>query len=383
MFTAAIEERFGEGSFLDDQWNGLCNKSSIGTAGISADILAELQRLFFPEDRLVLATVRDSRKNLVAGLPLISRQKKGFYLSLQSVSNCWWTSNQLVVDCPLDTFSAIEGLVTALENCRPSSVWLDWIPIDNHEWNLLSQAFQKRNWAIAARRRFEVGLTRLQGDWNSFEMQLSKNTRKRARSQWKQILQAGCVELEVFTGGNASETDRAFSMAMEIESRSWKQREQSSITCSKEAHRFYSHAVSRLSSLGALRIFFLKLDGRLIAFDLGEYNRSCYRSLKISYDEQYSCLSPGHVLNQMTMRYFLEGGDRDGMAEPMAEQETVMIDSVGPMNQAIRSWSNQSYSVGRMVVAPGSWLTNAPGRSLVSLIGVKTAFSPSQLQPSL
>jgi CelD/BcsL family acetyltransferase involved in cellulose biosynthesis len=383
MFTAAIEERFGEGSSLDEQWNSLCHNSPTGTAGISADILAELHRLFFPENRLVLATVRDSRKNLVAGLPLLLRQKKGFYLSLQSVSNCWWTSNQLVVDCPLNTFSAIEGLVIALENCRPSSVWLDWIPIDNHEWNLLSQALKKRNWAVAARRRFEVGLTRLQGDWNSFEMQLSKNTRKRARSQWKQILQAGCAELEVFTGGNASETERAFSMAMEIESRSWKQRELSSITSSKEAHRFYSHAVSRLSSHGALRIFFLKLDGRLIAFDLGEYNRSCYRSLKISYDEQYSFLSPGHVLNQMTMRYFLEGSDGDGTIEPMAEQKTVMIDSVGPMNQAIRSWSNQSYSVGRMVVAPGSWLTNAPGRSLVSLIGVKTAFSPSQLQPSL
>jgi hypothetical protein len=200
-------------------------------------------------------------------------------------------------------------------------------------------------------------------DWASFEKELSRNSRKRVRGEWKQIHSAGKVEFEIFSGGDAEGCEQAVNTALEIELHSWKGKQQSAIACNPSARAFYTAAAQLLNRSGHLRIFLLKLDGRAIAFDFGELAGSNYRSIKVSYDDQYSSLSPGHVLNQFVLRHLIESGCAK------------TADTVGPMNQANQRWSNDGYFVGRLVIAPGSWISNPPGRSLISLLRAKNAWS--------
>lgn len=368
MLEPTIIQGFGLDDSFDAQWDTLCLNSFNGTGGASAKILLELQRQLFPASQLLVLAVRDSRQRLVAGLPLLAKRSAGIYTSLQSVNHHWWLTESFLVDSAPNVHPAVEAIVQSLESLCPNNVWLDWIPLDQPQWLCMAETLRRKGWAVVTKKRFEVGLTRLSSDWKAFEASLSRNTRKRARSQWKRIHDAGEVEFEMFSGGSSQEAARALETALEVEMNSWKGRQRSAIANCAEATALYRTAGEHLNCVGCLRIFFLKLDGQPIAFDFGLYRENCYRSIKVSFDERFASLSPGNVLNQWVLKHFSEVGGSEDKAE-------VTIDTVGPMNQAIQSWSNDQYSVGRLVIAPGSWLKNAPGRSLVSLLNVKAAWS--------
>jgi hypothetical protein len=76
-------------------------------------------------------------------------------------------------------------------------------------------------------------------------------------------------------------------------------------------------------------------------------------------------LSPGHVLNQLVFQHFIADG------------RVKIMDTVGPMNDANRRWSNDSYRMGRLILAPGTWANNVTGRSLVSLLNARAAWAGS------
>ena len=99
-----------------------------------------------------------------------------------------------------------------------------------------------------------------------------------------------------------------------------------------------------------------------MAFDLGLLHQGYYRALKVSFRQPWAHLSPGHVLNQLVLRHFIDSG------------EASVVDTVGPLNDANRRWSNDSYSMGRLVLAPGTWFSNTAGKSLVSLLNVHAAW---------
>lgn len=379
MFISTVIKQFGLGHSFDAEWNTLCLNSFNGTAGGRAEILIELQRQFFPNSQLIAIAVRDSSQRLVAGLPLLVSRSAGIYTLLQSVNHHWWLTNSFLVDSVPNVQPAVDAIVQSLEELRPNNVWLDWIPLDQPHWRCMTETLRRRGWAVVAKKRFEVGLTRLFSNWAAFEASLSRNTRKRVRSQWKRIHEAGQVEFEVFSGGTSEETAAVLETACQIEMRSWKGKQRSAIVTCPEAMTLYRIAADSLNRVGCLRVFFLKLDGQPIAFDFGHYNQNCYRALKVSFDERFASLSPGHVLNQWVFKQFL---DNVGQIECSGDQPEVTVDTVGPMNQANQSWSNDQYSVGRLVIAPGSWLKNAPGRSLVSLLNAKAAWSEGTLLAS-
>ncbi|MBX3422374.1 MAG: GNAT family N-acetyltransferase [Pirellulaceae bacterium] len=361
MFKTELVAASEWADWLTGQWNQLCAASRYGHPSSRSEMLRCFQAHFAPGQRLHLLTVRDQSNRLIAGLPMLADGTSPRILKYQGVNNEWYPTGHLLVHQEVQLATAIAGLVEGLAQLGACSIWLDWIPIDRPDWRALIEQVRGMGWGVQARTKFEVGTTRLPTTWSEFESELSKNSRKRVRSEWKKFSEAGQMQLQVFAGVDRVRLAQAMNTVLEIEARSWKGTAGTTIGCRPAARGFYCESVATLDAIGALRLFLLTLDGRPVAFDLGIVGGGVYRAKKVSYAKEYAELSPGHVLNQLVFRHFIESGHAQ------------IVDTVGPMNDANRRWSNGSYRCGRLVLAPGNWFTNATGRSTVTLLRAKAA----------
>jgi hypothetical protein len=122
-----------------------------------------------------------------------------------------------------------------------------------------------------------------------FEARLSTKLRQNLR-RWAR--KAGTVELERLTAYSRSGLDEGLS----IEAAAWKGAVGSSIAARPELRHFYS-ALARLAARrGELALYYLRAEGKRIAFLFAlEDDREVY-ALKVGYDPAFAEVSPGNLL---------------------------------------------------------------------------------------
>jgi CelD/BcsL family acetyltransferase involved in cellulose biosynthesis len=142
--------------------------------------------------------------------------------------------------------------------------------------------------------------------WDEYEKGLSKSLRGDVRRQRRRLEEKGHLTLDVRDGTEG--LDELLEEGFGLEGSGWKDAEGTSIKANPATRRFYTEVARWASERGWLRLIFLRLDGRALAFDyLLEFNRTCY-GLKTGYDPAYGRFSPGKVLRYlMVARAFSEG----------------------------------------------------------------------------
>ena len=146
----------------------------------------------------------------------------------------------------------------------------------------------------------------LEGPWESFEGSLPSRLVRDVRRRRRKLEELGEVTLEISDGGERLE--ELLAEGFRLEASGWKAAEGTAIVSSRETQRFYE-AIARWSAeRGWLRLFFLQVGGRPIAFQLAlEHGRTHY-FLKGGYDPDDSAYSPGKLLLHATLAYALERG---------------------------------------------------------------------------
>jgi CelD/BcsL family acetyltransferase involved in cellulose biosynthesis len=135
---------------------------------------------------------------------------------------------------------------------------------------------------------------RLAGDLRTHERSLSHNLRHDVQRRLRRLCEAGAVSVELTDGG--SRLDDLLEEGLRVEASSWKGRSGTAIAARDDTTRFYAGLARWAASTGWLRLAFLRLDGRAIAFQLDLELRSRYYSLKIGYDPEFERFSPGKLL---------------------------------------------------------------------------------------
>ena len=97
---------------------------------------------------------------------------------------------------------------------------------------------------------------------------------------------------------------------LRIEVSGWKGREGTAIADRPREERFQRLLARWADSRGWLRLWFLRLDDRPIAFRLGIEARGVFTSLKIGYLEEYAAQSPGKVLEAAVIESLHRGDCR-------------------------------------------------------------------------
>jgi CelD/BcsL family acetyltransferase involved in cellulose biosynthesis len=128
--------------------------------------------------------------------------------------------------------------------------------------------------------------------------------------------------------------------ALDIEERSWKAGTGTSVASHPTARSFITRQARQLATWDALDFCFLDLDGRPIAFEYGYRGKGVHFAHKTGYDEACASFSPGQLVMQEVLRSL------------DADFEIDLLDSLGPLNDALSRWATRTYAEGRLLIVP-------------------------------
>lgn len=140
-------------------------------------------------------------------------------------------------------------------------------------------------------------------DWDTYAASLRQKFRKDLKRRERRLEEAGAVEIgwEELPNDPLGEVSR-------IESLQWKADRGTAMGSRPQTKAFYEDIARWASDSGWLRLWFLKLDGKAIAFALDAVVADVYYGLKVGYDPSFAKTSPGMLLQDDTVRYAFEQG---------------------------------------------------------------------------
>jgi CelD/BcsL family acetyltransferase involved in cellulose biosynthesis len=148
----------------------------------------------------------------------------------------------------------------------------------------------------------------LDGDVNTYEQRLTGKRRANLRRLRRRLEDRGRVEVTVH--GGADELDLLLDEGFAVEASGWKGAEGTGTAILEEpaTERFYRDVAAWASGRGWLRLAFLRLDGRALAFDFAIEAGGVHYLLKTGYVAEERSAAPGVLLRRaMLARAFDEG----------------------------------------------------------------------------
>jgi len=227
--------------------------------------------------------------------------------------------------------------------------WLEAARLDRRSWQSLLRAADRAQLGVDYRPGFEAAVIPVPADWDTYQRSWSKGHRKSMRRAVQRLERDGGCELELHRNITFGQAELLLQEGFAIEDRSWKGRDGTSVMRNDGMVEFFLRQGRQLAEWGQLELAFLRHAGRRIAFEYAFRAKGVYHSLKVGYDEQFARCSPGQVLTCLLLQRMVGDPRRQAM------------DCMGPINDATRKWTDQSYTIGRLVIAPRRLL----GRTLM------------------
>jgi CelD/BcsL family acetyltransferase involved in cellulose biosynthesis len=227
-----------------------------------------------------------------------------------------------------DPRRAAELLLEALDAEPWDVLRLRSVPLFSPGVASLREAAAARGLTSHARSPHDEPFVRVTGDWSSFLERRSPRLRKNLRHKRNRLAASG-HEARYARLAAADEVDRVLPEVMDTALRSWSGREGSSIASPLE-RPFYETVLPALARSGALRLWTLRLSGRLAAFEVHVRWGRRVAIPKAAYDAAYESLSPGSLLEA----HALEGAFATGECE--------RVDLLGVSEPYKRRWTDDA-----------------------------------------
>jgi CelD/BcsL family acetyltransferase involved in cellulose biosynthesis len=246
--------------------------------------------------RLEALTTR-SGPTLTGVLPIVSRRHH-----LYTPAN-WHTPwlEAVAQDDP-----ARRALVAALAAARPTRVTVDFVLAGEPTAEGAGEALAAAGYHLHPRTRLESPFVTVQGTWEEYLASRSAHRRGELRRRTRRLEAAGEVTREVHLGGD--HLPALLEEAFAVEAAGWKGTGGTAMLSDPLIAAFYRRVAAWGAERGWLRLAFLRLDGRPLAFDLALEAAGHHYLLKTGYDPAFTALSPGLLLRlHMLERAFRTG----------------------------------------------------------------------------
>jgi CelD/BcsL family acetyltransferase involved in cellulose biosynthesis len=288
----------------------------------------------------VVATRRDGR--LVALVPLFRRRG-----SLNSTTNFHSHFFGLLAE-DADAARALASTVVDSAVRRVAVGFLDSESPDLAELEDAGKATHRR---VLTRTLARPPYLDIHGTWAEYERGLSRNLRTDVRRCRRRLAEAGRPSFEMEDG--SAGLDELLREGFRLEAAGWKAARGTAILSRPETEQFYRDVASWAAERGWLRLAFLRLDGRAVAFHYGVEHGRTYYPLKGGYDPRYGEFSPGKLIIHSTLswafstglaRYeFLGGEAQYKHAWATASREIVLFQAFTPSAVGSADWALQAY----------------------------------------
>jgi CelD/BcsL family acetyltransferase involved in cellulose biosynthesis len=240
---------------------------------------------FFPATPLRLVTVRRADR-LVGVLPMLLGRRRLFSPT---------TFGSTPLFCPLAADEAARaGLVDGLLATSPGRLDLAFLPEADPTVPRLWSAAGQRGALLVRRTLQNSPYVEATGNWEAYLRRWSTGRAKVLRKKQRWLERGGPVSFELSDG--RVELDRLLGEGLALESAGWKGAAGTAVLSSPPATRFYREATAWAAEQGILRLGFLRVSGRAVAFSLLiEHGDSLYQ-LKAGYDPAEAACSPSTLL---------------------------------------------------------------------------------------
>ncbi|GAA2725089.1 GNAT family N-acetyltransferase [Cellulomonas aerilata] len=162
--------------------------------------------------------------------------------------------------------------------------------------------------------------------WEAVQARLSASRRRNLRQARRRLEAQVTVTVEHLEGRPAAEA--LLSDCTAVEKSSWKGQYGAALTSRPELLRFYADAAGWAADAGLLHVFFLRVAGRAVAYDLSIETAGTVYGLRMAYDPELRSYAPGILLSHEVVRAFVE------------DPEVALYDQCGDDDAHKRTWAD-------------------------------------------
>lgn len=353
-------------------WDDLWQRSTATSPATRAEPLAVWFDHFSRADALRAIVVRD-HAGIVAALPVMVAHRWRFIPVARLPKNAWSSAGELMVDPTRANDATIAQLVDATQRLKCLNVMLEKVNPRTLAWKAMFRRLASQQLLCRYRRAARVGCVEIAATWEAYEASRSRNHRQQMRKLLRRVCEQGKLKLRIVEPSGADEIKSQLQRGFEVEDRSWKGEAGTSVLRNEDVLTFFCRQAESLARHDHVRLVFLELDGRPIAFEYGWFAKGTYFSPKVGYDAAFAQYSPGQLLRYELLRLF------------HGTPGTKLVDFWGPLTPATARWTTHSYPVidATMVPYGTAAMATRQMQNLVSSVRRATAKAGRQLAGEL
>ncbi|WP_257447691.1 GNAT family N-acetyltransferase [Archangium lipolyticum] len=310
---------------LEPEWNALV-ESTANEPFYRHEFFRIWVDNFAPESRLRVLTRRDEEGRLTAALPLMAGKASMYGVPVRQLSA---TANPH--SCRFDLVAREPEAAAAafFEHLRQDKSWdvllLTDVPEGGTGWKL-HEAAGAAGFPVGTWESLQSPYIPLPGSWEAYQQTLQSKFKANCRRRRRKLEEKGRVTVERVEGGLDLEVK--LEEGFELEASGWKGRRGTAMAQDGRTRGFYSELAREAGYAGRLALYYLRLDGRAVAFQYGLEYGGRYFLLKPGYDESLSDCSPGQLLMEEVLRECIARGLRE-------------FDFLGPDMVWKRDWTDE------------------------------------------
>lgn len=338
MSKLSVEEISDEAAFagLEKEWNAFLVRSSMNAPFLRHEWFRIWWKAFGNGRKMAVFIVRTESGRWAAAAPLVEETgvRAGIPCRiLTSMSNDHSCRFDFLLsndpkDAPADAVAAIADAI-ARRVPKVDLLELQDILSESPAVAALQQAAARDGRKTGMRPTLQTPYIPVEGKWTAYFDSVSGHLKRNLRRRRRQLEEQGKVSIEQWSGETLSEGDRLIDRlreGFEIEAMAWKGSAGTAIRENEIWAEFYRELARTTAERGWLRLYFLRLDDRPIAFYYTVlYDRKLYY-LKLGYDPAYARYSPGILLHQEIL-------------ESLFQEKVTELDFLGPMMEWKREWA--------------------------------------------
>jgi len=293
---------------LQPAWDALLEESGVDHPFLSHEWVKTWWECFGTGNELHVLVVKDG-ESPIAIVPLMRSAGRFYGLRVRRL--------EIIGNVHTQRFDVISGrrrpeafraIWEAL--LQQKALWdvvvLSHLQADSASLALLASLAQGDGYLTGLWRSAEAPYIPIEGSWDAYFKRLSPKLRANLRRRERRLRQFGDISMEVV--GSGQEVGDALEEGLRIEAAGWKGRAGTAIAADAATHRFYSLLALRAARRGWLRLHFLRVGGRRIAFDFSLFYAGKAFLLKPAYDPAFAACSPySQLLVRILQDHFARG----------------------------------------------------------------------------
>lgn len=285
-------------------WNGLLEKSLGSNVFLTFEWLECWWRAFGKNKKLNVLLLKDGE--LVSGIaPLMQSPTKCIGLPVKKISFIY-NENASSADFILygKREEMLRSVIVYLKANKKAwdLIELQNIAKDSPNREILEKILTNGDFSFGIKEGLRSPYIPIDSDWQSYFSKRRKKFRKTLRNIANRITKFGLHSIEKLL--SPGEDKRIMNDIFRISAMSWKAKHKKDIAHKGEERKFFEELCNLTSKNGWLRLWFLKINGVRVAYELHlKYNSRIY-ALKADFDDEYKRVSPGSFLDTHIVQHY-------------------------------------------------------------------------------